>query len=309
MAAAPAQAATVTFGSVVVGNVWQFTVERTGLTNTLDLAINVWKTTGGTYPYTLVNECIFSPQASAAVPSPYVPSRATGNAIEAGVAQWMTTPTPKYASILRLMPAVLNGSPGGSSNIIDPCDLKSPDDFTYWTRNILTGSALTQNPTGQRSISITAIRAYSLSPTCIASIAVNNPGSGFTGLPTVAFSGGSGSGAAATVTVAGGAVTSIAMTTMASIGSGGSGYTAGTTVTISGGGGSGATATCTVVEGVVVAVTLTAGGSGYAGLPTVAITDTPVRARPRPRRSAHTASRQLRWAVAARVTRVLRALS
>jgi len=71
----------------------------------------------------------------------------------------------------------------------------------------------------------------------VASVTVNSGGSGFTSAPTVSFSGGGGSGAAATATVSAGNVTAITMT------SGGSGYTSTPTVAFSGGGGSSARGT------------------------------------------------------------------
>lgn len=75
-------------------------------------------------------------------------------------------------------------------------------------------------------------------------------GSGYTGTPTVGFSGGAGTGAAATAVVTNGKVTGVNVT------NGGSGYTGAPVVTLTGGGGTGATAVATVVGGVVTAVTL-----------------------------------------------------
>ena len=75
-------------------------------------------------------------------------------------------------------------------------------------------------------------------------------GSGYTSAPTVTITGSTGlntgtpgSGATATATISGGAVSAITLT------NGGSGYTNGATVTFSGGEGSGATATATVYDG------------------------------------------------------------
>jgi hypothetical protein len=91
----------------------------------------------------------------------------------------------------------------------------------------------------------------------VQSVTVTAAGSGYTTLPTVGFTGGGGTGAAAravlTATSVGAGV----------VGAGGTGYTTVPTVTIVGGGGSGATATATVVSGAVTAITITAGGSGY----------------------------------------------
>lgn len=73
-------------------------------------------------------------------------------------------------------------------------------------------------------------------PFTVASIAVTNGGAGYTSEPTVIFSGGGGTGTAATVVVTQGVVTSIVLTAA------GSGYTSLPAVTLSGGGGTGATA-------------------------------------------------------------------
>lgn len=130
-------------------------------------------------------------------------------------------------------------------------------------------------------------------------IAVTNGGSGYTSAPSVAFSGGGGSGATATAVLGGRGVASIAKTaggqyasapTVSLTGGGGSGATAdpvmvsglviactgitfggtgwytGDTVALSGPGGSGATATITAVAGAVTALTITNPGSGYSSV-------------------------------------------
>ena len=71
----------------------------------------------------------------------------------------------------------------------------------------------------------------------VTSVTVTSGGSGYTGTPTVAFSGGGGTGAAATAVVIDGAVTSVIMTSK------GTGYTSAPTVSFSGGSGTGAAAT------------------------------------------------------------------
>lgn len=71
-------------------------------------------------------------------------------------------------------------------------------------------------------------------------IVVTDGGSGYTSAPTVTFSGGGGSGAAATATLSGGKVTSVTITAA------GTDYTSVPTVSFTGGGGSGAAATATI---------------------------------------------------------------
>ncbi|MGD9691869.1 MAG: DUF2589 domain-containing protein [Phycisphaerales bacterium] len=82
-------------------------------------------------------------------------------------------------------------------------------------------------------------------PAAITAIVVSpgGGGSGYTSAPTVGFSGGGGTGAAATAIVTNGAVTAITLDNA------GSGYTSAPTVTFSGGNGSGATATATFNAG------------------------------------------------------------
>lgn len=70
----------------------------------------------------------------------------------------------------------------------------------------------------------------------VQTITVTAGGSGYTSAPLVTFSGGGGTGATATATISGGAVTAITIT------NGGSSYTSAPAVTIAGGDGSGATA-------------------------------------------------------------------
>jgi uncharacterized protein len=102
----------------------------------------------------------------------------------------------------------------------------------------------------------------------VSAVNVTNGGSGYTSAPTVAFSGGGGNGAAATVVLTGDVVTSVNVTNS------GSGYTSAPTVAFSGGGGTGAAATALIaaVPGNSLAtIAVTGGGSGYAVAPTVVI--------------------------------------
>ena len=76
--------------------------------------------------------------------------------------------------------------------------------------------------------------------TGLTGLTVTAQGSGYTSAPTVAFSGGGGTGAAATATIVDGKVTGLTITNA------GSGYTSAPSVAFSGGAGTGATATASV---------------------------------------------------------------
>jgi len=75
-----------------------------------------------------------------------------------------------------------------------------------------------------------------------------------------------GAGGVATATVAGGAVTAIA------VNDGGAGYKSAPVITISGGNGKGATARAILANGQISAIEVTSGGSGYTAAPVVTIT-------------------------------------
>lgn len=95
----------------------------------------------------------------------------------------------------------------------------------------------------------------------IASLAVSAQGSAYTTPPTVAFTGGAGSGAAAT------AVMEVSATT---VGTAGTGYTSAPTVTFSGGGATTqATGTAVLSGDGVASITLVTRGSGYTSAPTI----------------------------------------
>lgn len=138
----------------------------------------------------------------------------------------------------------------------------------------------------------------------VSAVNITAGGSGYT-TASVAFSGGGGTGAAATATITGGVITAITVTSTGSgytsapsvsitgdgtnatatatvtpqvtgvtsitVGTQGSGYATAPVVTITGGGGTGATATATVANGAVTGITVTAAGSGYTSAPTVSI--------------------------------------
>lgn len=120
-------------------------------------------------------------------------------------------------------------------------------------------------------------------PTAVASVTVTAGGTGYTTPPAVSFSGGNGSGAAATAVLGtGGTAGQVVSVTVTS---GGTGYTYPPRVVLSGGGGSGArataallgtvgggtgaTATATLAGTSVGSLALSAGGSGYRLAPTV----------------------------------------
>lgn len=90
-------------------------------------------------------------------------------------------------------------------------------------------------------------------------------GSGYTSAPTIAFTGGAGSGAAATATITKGVFSFTSLV-------GGTGYTVAPTISFTGGAGTGAAATATVAAGIITAINVTSNGSGYTSAPTVVIT-------------------------------------
>ncbi len=97
----------------------------------------------------------------------------------------------------------------------------------------------------------------------VTGLTVTNGGSGYTSAPGVNFSGGGGTGAAATAQISG--VTAITIPP----GGGGTGYTSAPIISFTGGGGAGATATATLSGTSVAAVTVTNGGSGFTTAPNV----------------------------------------
>ena len=97
----------------------------------------------------------------------------------------------------------------------------------------------------------------------VMSVTLTAAGSGYTTAPTVALTGGAGTGATAVATLVGAGISGI------SVAAAGTGYATAPTVTLVGGGGTGATATATVVAGAITAFTVTAAGTGYTSPPTV----------------------------------------
>ena len=109
-----------------------------------------------------------------------------------------------------------------------------------------------------------AVLTAVLTATTIMNIVVTDAGEGYTGAPTIAITGGGGSGGAATATVSGGAVNAISSLTA------GSGYTSTPTVTFSGGGATTqATAVAVLTPTSVASVTVDTAGDGYTAIPTI----------------------------------------
>lgn len=140
----------------------------------------------------------------------------------------------------------------------------------------LTGIAIVQPGSGYTSIPTVsfsnggggtgAAATAALVPTGLANLTLTNPGSLYSSAPAVTFSGGGGTGAAATTTLA-----ATGQVAAVAVTNGGRNYTSPPTVTFSNGGGTGAAATATISGGVVTAITVTSRGSGYTSAPTVTI--------------------------------------
>jgi hypothetical protein len=145
----------------------------------------------------------------------------------------------------------------------------------HWPSSIVNSITVTNGGSGYTSVPTVAFTGTNttaatatavLTATSVASITVTAGGTGFTSAPTVVFTGGGGTGATATAAFAAGAVTSITIT------NGGSGYTSVPTISFTGGAGSGATATAVLTPTSVASLTLGGGGTGYATAPTVGFT-------------------------------------
>lgn len=100
----------------------------------------------------------------------------------------------------------------------------------------------------------------------VVSLSLTNGGTGYRTVPNVTITGGGGSGATAKATVVNRVVTALTLLT------GGTGYTSAPTIVFSGGGGSGAAATAALAATGPIVVTLTSGGTGYTSAPTVSFT-------------------------------------
>jgi len=107
----------------------------------------------------------------------------------------------------------------------------------------------------------------------ITGLTLTSGGSGYSSAPTLAFSGGGGSGAAGTATVVSSTTTTYPVAAISLV-SGGSGYLTTPTLTLSGGGGSGATGTATITTTgtttyMVQSINITGGGTGYTSAPSI----------------------------------------
>jgi hypothetical protein len=320
-------------GGVQVGKVWQWNVQRSSNPAvSWGLAVGITaKVTGavGTYPYTLTNEWMATPLATAAA-APGYPARVPVPGADQALLNWLTTPGGHGPAILRSMDSA--ETYGGNGMMIDAIDLQKPTDFSWAAR--VRG---TDGPAGTRDFNIVAFRTYAPGstgwpaawnvtwtspnvllnawnvpaggtvrsvtvtgggsgyavanpPVCtvvggggaecslgvptivggaITSIPLWNGGSGYTTPPSISITGGVGSGATATCTIADltKGIDSILVST------GGSNYTA-PTATVSGGGGSGCVlGVPTVVVGAITSIPVTSPGSGYTTAPAVTITD------------------------------------
>jgi len=251
-------------GGVQVGRVWQWTTALASSPTSWDCQLILEATTTGatgTYAYTLTNERLFSPAATAAA-APSYPSRANPLAPDPTITHWLTTPSNRSPATIRWFTDIWTGP---LTNVVDAADLMDPRRFSFTNSNVATNNG----PTGDRIITITAVRTYALStsgwpawadgPVTWSSPNVwlaqwNNP----TGCPLAAIQ----------VCNGGGAASSTSYATYVD-------YTAPAVAIDAPTGPSPvqATATATVTSGVVSAITLINPGSGYTTAPTVTITD------------------------------------
>ncbi len=135
-----------------------------------------------------------------------------------------------YASLLRFTDG------GNLMDVYLPVSARVTSLSGLWIGDVTVSNVLNQTPAKRFSVDVTR-----------------------TVPPAVTLTGGEGTGATATATVAGGAVTALTLT------GGGSGYTSAPTVTIAGG--NGAVVTATIASGAVTGFSIANGGTGYA--PTV----------------------------------------
>lgn len=109
----------------------------------------------------------------------------------------------------------------------------------------------------------------------VTGIDLKNRGAAYRWPPTVGFSGGGGTGAAADATLQGSTLKSLTLSAAhivaVDVAQGGAGYSVAPTVQFSGGGGTGAAATAVVSAGAVTTINVTSAGSGYTSTPSVTL--------------------------------------
>jgi hypothetical protein len=142
----------------------------------------------------------------------------------------------------------------------------------YWTSPTVTSCSITSGGSGYTSVPTVA---FTVTNTTVVSVTVTTGGSGYTSVPTVAFSGGRRTGATVIAVLTGTVVSSIVVTNV------GTGYTSAPTVAFIGGGGTlaagtavlgtNATATSTISSSVS-SIPVTVGGGVYTSIPTVTFT-------------------------------------
>ena len=150
------------------------------------------------------------------------------------------------------------------------------DDSAVLEATLLAGGVTAVNVTAMGSMYVTPVVAFTggggsgaaataVIGSGLAYVSMTATGANYS-FATVSFSGGGGSGAIATASIVGGQVTAINLIAA------GSGYTSAPTVAIAGDG-TGATATAVIQNDGIVSITVTNPGSGYTSAPAVAITD------------------------------------
>jgi sugar lactone lactonase YvrE len=163
-------------------------------------------------------------------------------------------------------------TPSGFTLVGSP--VQNPNGLPIYSYTFYKGAGLVLDSTALRNSGAlrlynrTALGAAPTAPTArvinnVASIAVTNGGSGYTSVPTVAITGGGGTGATAVAVLSGGAVASVTLA------SAGTGYITAPSLAITGGGGSGASGTVALTPTSVASATISAGGSGYTSPPAV----------------------------------------
>lgn len=108
-----------------------------------------------------------------------------------------------------------------------------------------------------------AVFAAGLTPIGVGGVSISSPGFGYTSVPAVSFTGGSGAGAAGTAVIQNGQVINVNITAQ------GNNYVTAPTVTLTGGGGTGATAVAQLATTGVANAAKVSGGSGYTSVPLV----------------------------------------